>query len=70
MTKVPGQPLAGGGTGSPPASDDSGAGFDIVDPKPDAIAESLRAFGYSLADAVADLVDNSLSVGSKHINVT
>lgn len=44
--------------------------YDIVDPKADAIAESLRAFGYSLPDAVADLVDNSLSVGSKHIAVT
>lgn len=43
--------------------------FDIVDPRADAIAESLRAFGYSLADAIADLVDNSLSVGSKRVDI-
>ena len=70
MTEAPGKPLARGDTGSPPASDDSVDGFDTVDPRADAIAESLRAFGYSLADAVADLVDNSLSVGSKHVGVT
>lgn len=44
--------------------------YDVVDPRADAIAESLRAFGYSLADAIADLVDNSLAAGSKHIDIT
>lgn len=44
--------------------------YDVVDPKANAIAESLRAFGYSLGDAVADLIDNSLSAGSKRIGVT
>jgi hypothetical protein len=70
MTKPTGVPSARGEPRDTPIPADTGGGFDIVDPRADAIAESLRAFGYSLADAVADLVDNSLSVGSEHINVT
>ena len=41
-----------------------------MDPRAEAIAESLRAFGYSLPNAVADLVDNSLSAGSSNIDAT
>jgi hypothetical protein len=70
MTRAPDVPPANWRTGGPVPSDEPESRFDIVDPKPDSIAESLRAFGYSLGDAVADLVDNSLSVASKHINLT
>ncbi len=35
--------------------------FDIVDPRPDALVESLRAFGYTLETALADLLDNSIT---------
>jgi hypothetical protein len=70
MMTAAGKPPASGGSGSAPSSLDSELRFDVVDPKPDAIAESLRAFGYSLADAVADLVDNSLSARSKHVKLT
>jgi hypothetical protein len=70
MTKAPGTSPAHGVAGGSPTSGDLEVGFDIVDPKPDSIAESLRAFGYSLGDALADLVDNSLSAGSTHINLT
>jgi len=45
-------------------------GFDVVDPRADAIAESLRNFGYSLPHAVADLVDNSLSAGATQVAAT
>ena len=41
--------------------------FDRVPPDAAPIIESLRAFGYSLATAVADLVDNSVSAGARHI---
>lgn len=44
-------------------------GWDIAAPRADALIESLRAFGYSTESAVADLVDNSISVGSKSITV-
>ncbi len=45
-------------------------GFDVVDPRADAIAESLRNFGYTLPNAVADLADNSLSAGATEIAAT
>jgi hypothetical protein len=40
-----------------------------VPPDPAAMIESMRAFGYSLAGAIADLVDNSISAGAKKIHV-
>ncbi|MFZ0699878.1 MAG: ATP-binding protein [Thermoplasmata archaeon] len=45
-------------------------GYDVVEPRADAIAESLRNFGYSLPNAIADLVDNSLSAQSTEVSVT
>jgi hypothetical protein len=42
---------------------------DIVPPEPAALIESLRAFGYDLATALADLADNSLFHHSRHLNV-
>lgn len=41
--------------------------YDITEPEPAALVESLRAFGYSLKAAVADLIDNSISAGAKNV---
>lgn len=48
-----------------------GAGDDELDvpPDPAALIESMRAFGYSLPTAVADLIDNSISAGARSIDV-
>lgn len=40
-----------------------------VPPDPGALIESMRAFGYSLSAAIADLVDNSISAGATAINI-
>ena len=47
--------------------DHENADFDIASPKPEALIESLRAFGYSTPAAIADLVDNSLSAGARNV---
>lgn len=39
--------------------------FDLADPDPAALVESLRAFGYTPESAVADLVDNSVTAKAK-----
>lgn len=44
-------------------------GWEIAEPRADALIESLRAFGYSAETAIADLVDNSISAGAKHVSV-
>ena len=41
--------------------------FDVVAPRADALMESLRATGYSLPDAVSDLIDNSITAGARNI---
>lgn len=41
--------------------------YDIVEPGASALIESLRAYGYSLNTAIADLLDNSISAGAKNI---
>lgn len=46
-------------------SDDS----DLVPPRAASLVESLRAFGYDLATALADLVDNSLFSQAKNIRL-
>ena len=38
-------------------------------PDPAALIQSMRAFGYSLPTALADLIDNSISAGSQAIDV-
>src|SRR3954449_1410348 len=38
-----------------------------VAPDPAALIESMRAFGYSLPTAVADLVDNSIAAGASTV---
>lgn len=40
-----------------------------VPPDPAALIESMRAFGYSLPAAIADLVDNSISAGATEIEI-
>lgn len=44
----------------PNAASDSTADYDIAAPRADAMIHSLRAFGYDLATALADLIDNSI----------
>lgn len=43
--------------------------YETVPPEPAALVESLRAFGYDLSTALADLADNSLFHQSRHITV-
>lgn len=46
-----------------------GTHFIIVEPDPASLVESLRAFGYSLETAIADLVDNSITAGSQTVSL-
>ena len=39
--------------------------YDIAEPRASAMVESLRAFGYNMQTAIADLIDNSISAGAK-----
>jgi len=41
--------------------------YDLIQPQPSALAESLRAFGYSLQMAIADLIDNSIAAKARNI---
>ena len=41
--------------------------FDPTPPHAASIVESLRAFGYDLPTALADVVDNSISAGAKNV---
>lgn len=41
--------------------------YEITQPEPAALVESLRAFGYSLRTSIADLVDNSISAKAKNV---
>ena len=43
------------------------ASFDVVAPKADVLMESLRATGYSLPDAICDLIDNSITAGARNV---
>ncbi len=38
-----------------------------IPPRASVLAESLRAFGYDLGTAIADLVDNSISASANHV---
>lgn len=44
--------------------------YDIVNPDPAALIESLRAFGYTTSTAVADLIDNSITAIAQNVWVT
>jgi hypothetical protein len=41
--------------------------YDKCPPNADSMIQSMRAFGYDLKMAVADLIDNSISAGAKNI---
>ena len=41
--------------------------FDLAPPQAASLVESLRAFGYELPTALADLVDNSISAHARHV---
>ena len=41
--------------------------YDLAEPRAASLIQSLRAFGYDLPTAVADLIDNSVSAGAKNI---
>lgn len=41
--------------------------FEVVEPSASSLVESLRAFGYDLGSAIADLVDNSISAKATKI---
>ena len=41
--------------------------YDLASPHAASLVESLRAFSYELATAVADLVDNSVTAGAHHV---
>jgi hypothetical protein len=41
----------------------------IIKPNPEDLLESVRSFGYSIATAIADLIDNSVSAESTIINI-
>ena len=43
--------------------------FEIADPDPSSLIEAFRALGYSLATAIADLIDNSISAGAGNIAI-
>lgn len=43
--------------------------FQDCPPRPDALIHSLRAFGYDLSMAIADLIDNSIYAAASHIRV-
>lgn len=45
----------------------NGLQFDLATPHAASLAESLRAFGYELPTAIADLVDNSITAGARHV---
>lgn len=40
---------------------------EVVDPRPAALIETFRAIGYTLPSAVADIIDNSISAGSRNL---
>lgn len=44
--------------------------FEISPPSAAAMLESLRAYGYSLNSAIADLIDNSITAKAKNIWIT
>ena len=43
--------------------------YDIADPNPDALIESLRSFGYTPSTAIADLIDNSITADASNIDI-
>lgn len=44
-------------------------GGEVLEPRAGDLAEALRAFGYDLPTALADLVDNSIAAGARTVRV-
>ena len=44
--------------------------YDIAEPHAEAMIESLRAFGYDLQTAIADLLDNSITAQARNVWLT
>lgn len=42
---------------------------ETATPKPKSTINSYRSFGYSLSTALADIIDNSISAGAKHVRI-
>jgi len=45
------------------------ADYEFAEPEAKALSQSLRAFGYDVSTAVADLIDNSISAEAKNIYI-
>lgn len=43
--------------------------YDIINPDPAALVQSMRSFGYDLPTALADIIDNSITAGAANIRV-
>ena len=43
--------------------------YEYAEPEAKSLSQSLRAFGYDVTTAIADLLDNSIAAGAKNINV-
>ena len=43
------------------------ADYEIANPSAEALIESLRAVGYSLPTAIADIIDNSITASAKNV---
>ena len=54
----------------PPQTADEDIIGELVEPQAASLIQSLRAVGYDLPTAIADLVDNSISAGAKNVWLT
>jgi hypothetical protein len=43
--------------------------YDVANPRPSALIESLRSVGYNLPSAIADIVDNSIAADADNISI-
>jgi hypothetical protein len=59
--------VAGAPSIRPPEARHAEHEYDDVPPNPTAMIESMRAYGYTLSTAIADLVDNSVAARCKHV---
>ena len=46
---------------------DDACDYDHAPPDASSLIESIRAFGYDLQTAIADIIDNSISSGAKNV---
>lgn len=54
----------------PPSRKRSVEEYDLAEPRASAMIESLRAFGYNIQTAIADLIDNSITAKAKNVWLT